>query len=118
MTTGTMQVALSDVMHESSGSLISLSNIKDAGNIIDDNTENYAEYTGGLSIAENLQIVGIKKTDGTTFNPELTQKRVGFIIEMKTTGLGADVLQFYQIRGYKNGQRFSKRWWMKRMLFP
>lgn len=105
MTTGTMQVALSDVMHESSGSLISLSNIKDAGNIIDDNTENYAEYTGGLSIAENLQIVGIKKTDGTTFNPELTQKRVGFIIEMKTTGLGADVLQFYQIRGYKNGAK-------------
>lgn len=105
LTTGRMQVALSDQMHESSGSLISVSNIQNASNIIDIDTENYAEYTGGLSIAENLQITGIKKTDGSTFNPEKTKKRTGFIIEMKTTGLGADVLQFYQIRGYKGGTK-------------
>lgn len=58
-------VSLSTAINESSGSLISLSNMTHKENIIDASMSTYAEYNGGLNIADNLQIVGIKKNGGT-----------------------------------------------------
>ena len=93
-------VSLSTTINESSGSLISLSNMTHKENIIDASMSTYAEYNGGLNIADNLQIVGIKKNGGTFSDG--TAKRVGFVVESKSTLLSANLLQFFQIRVYNN----------------
>ncbi len=93
-------VSLSTTLNESNGSLISLSNISHKENIIDASMSTYAEYNGGLSIADNLQIVGVKKNSGTFSDG--TSKRVGFVVEAKSTLLTANLLQFLQIRVYNN----------------
>lgn len=93
-------VSLSTKINESSGSLISLSNINHKENIIDASMSTYAEYTGGLSFVDNLQIIGVKKNSGTFSDG--TSKRVGFVVETSSTLLSANLLQFFQIRVYNN----------------
>lgn len=93
-------VSLSTKINESSGSLISLSNISHKENIIDASMSTYAEYTGGLSLVDNLQIIGVKKNSGTFSDG--TAKRVGFVVETSSTLLSANLLQFFQIRVYNN----------------
>lgn len=93
-------VSLSTKINESSGSLISLSNINHKENIIDASMSTYAEYTGGLSLVDNLQIIGVKKNSGTFSDG--TSKRVGFVVETSSTLLSANLLQFFQIRVYNN----------------
>ena len=97
--------------HGTSGSLISISELKDKEKILDDDFNNCATYRGGLSIASNIQIIGVKTTDNSNFDvptedgtqPAKT-KRIGFVVESKSTFLNADVLQFFQIRCYKTGK--------------
>lgn len=93
-------VSLSTKINESSGSLISLSNISHKENIIDASISTYAEYTGGLNLVDNLQIIGVKKNSGTFSDG--TSKRVGFVVETSSTLLSANLLQFFQIRVYNN----------------
>ena len=93
-------VSLSTKINESSGSLISLSNISHKENIIDASMSTYAEYTGGLNLVDNLQIIGVKKNSGTFSDG--TSKRVGFVVETSSTLLSANLLQFFQIRVYNN----------------
>ena len=94
--------------HGTSGSLISISELKDKEKILDDDFNNCATYRGGLSIASNIHIIGVKTKDNSNFDvptedgtqPAKT-KRIGFVVESKSTFLNADVLQFFQIRCYK-----------------
>lgn len=94
--------------HGTSGSLISISELKDQEKILDDDFNNCATYRGGLSIASNIHIIGVKTKDNSKFDvptedgtqPAKT-KRIGFVVESKSTFLNADVLQFFQIRCYK-----------------
>lgn len=103
--------------HGTSGSLISISELKDQEKILDDDFNNCATYRGGLSIASNIQIIGVKTTDNSNFDVQTedgTQpaktKRIGFVVESKSTFLNADVLQFFQIRCYKKekGEVYSQ----------
>ena len=61
---------LSKELPETSGALISISNLKDPENILDKTEsgefDSYAEYVGGLSLASNIPIVGVKLKDGKT----------------------------------------------------
>lgn len=103
--------------HGTSGSLISISELKDQEKILDDDFNNCATYRGGLSIASNIHIIGVKTTDNSNFDvptedgtqPAKT-KRIGFVVESKSTFLNADVLQFFQIRCYKKekGEVYSQ----------
>ena len=111
---------LSDELPETSGALISISNLKDPGNILKKTEsgefDSYAEYVGGLSLASNIPIVGVKLIDEDAVFQVMGQdedgnevvqdvpKRIGFILETESSFLNADVLQFFQIRCYKDGK--------------
>lgn len=105
---------LSTDIYGSSGALISFSDLKNAESILDKDFNNYASYTGGLSIASNIRVVGVKKKEGIfTVSSEKeggkVNKRIGFIVESKSTFLNADVLQFFQIRCYHDGQEVYRK---------
>ena len=120
---------ISTSIHGSSGSLISISNMGVAGfdgnpdyesskdaekwrelALLDESDDTYITYEGGLSLASNMQIIGVKTTDGSTVSvtdvdgEDVGAKRIGFIVESAYEGLSADVLQFYVIRCYKGGE--------------
>lgn len=108
------EYVLSNDLHGISGSLISISDLKNAEKILDDSLQNYATYTGGLSLASNLGVIGIKKTNGVFKLSDEKEgvrknKRIGFIVESKSTFLNADVLQFFQIRCYKDGKEVYRK---------
>ena len=105
---------LSTDIYGSSGALISFSDLKNAESILDKDFNNYASYTGGLSIASNIRVVGVKKKEGIfTVSSEKeggkVNKRIGFIVESKSTFLNADVLQFFQIRCYRNKKEVYRK---------
>ena len=106
---------LSDSIYGSSGALISISDIKNAENILDKDFNNYASYTGGLSIASNIRVVGVKTKDKSVFTVSSEKervkvnKRIGFVVESKSTFLNADVLQFFQIRCYRNKKEVYRK---------
>lgn len=113
--TGTEYV-LSESIYGSSGSLISISQLEHPEYILDDDFKNCATYTGGLSLASNLRVIGVKKArDGEIFSvssetPEKrVNKRIGFVVESKSTFLNADVLQFFQLRCYKGGKEVFRK---------
>ena len=70
-------------------------------NILNAQTADFATYRGGLSLAENVGIIGVKKLYGkmSSSNPH----RIGFIVEMRSLGLTLDALSFFNIRTYNNG---------------
>ena len=112
---GQSKYMLSDKPHDTSGALISISDIDNDEYILDDDFTNYAEYTGGLSIASNIHVIAVKTSDKSNFtisaesDGKKVAKRIGFVVESKSTFLNADVLQFFQIRCYKNGEEVYRQ---------
>lgn len=101
---GKQKYELSTSSYGVTGSLISISNIKNKVNVLDGKYDNYASYVSGLSLASNMGIIGIKTVDGEPIDLGIKgEKRVGFIVENASTFLDADVLQFMRIRLFKNG---------------
>lgn len=96
-------------LHETSGSLVSVSDLKNSENIVNDDTGDCAEYTGGLNIASNLHIAGVKTNDGSLIfdgkDKQNTQFKAGFVVEYTTTGLDLSALQYFQIRCYNKGTK-------------
>lgn len=99
---------ISDTIRESSGSLISISDIKYKERIIDDKMETFAEYVGGVSLANNLQLVGVKSKDGKPLHDGKSAVDVGFVMEVAGGLLNAGALEFYQIRLYNDGKKVSQ----------
>ena len=111
--------ALTDKIYQSSGSLLSISELKNPWNILSKNDNTYAEYISGLNLADNLCIIGIKRVDGKLIydatdrhDGETTEeavkraapKRIGFVVEANATVLNLHALQFLQIRCYNKGK--------------
>lgn len=97
------EMELADNIHGLSGSLISISDLTNPENIIDNKMSTYAEYIGGLSLANNVQIIGVKKkTTEPMWTGGTNGKRVGFVVEMNSGVLGINALEFYKIRLYNN----------------
>lgn len=97
---------LSTDTHGVSGALINLDDLSDPDNILNAQTGDYAQYTGGLGLVENVMIAGIRTKDGNAIKetlPGKRLKRVGFMVETRSEGLGLDALKFFCIRGFKNG---------------
>lgn len=106
----TPRYGISDKVHESSGSLLSISDMENPYYILDDRFNNYASYRSGLGVANDLCVVGLKTIDGSPFAMETKAngtKRVGFVVENTSTFLDAKVLEFFQVRLYRNGQRLE-----------
>lgn len=83
------------------GSLISIDNLQNSANVIDGNLNTCATYAKGLQLLANTGIVSVKK-DAGMFDAETAV--VGYVVETPAKLLGADVLKFYNIVLYKNGQ--------------
>lgn len=94
--------ALSDDTHGVSGSLISISNLSDPENILNAQYEDYAQYTAGLALADNLMVCGVKTQDGT---PIGATRRVGFVVETTSSGLDLNALNLFHIVGFRAGTR-------------
>lgn len=111
---------ISPKIHSTSGSLLSASSLKNRENILSGDYEKYAEYIGGLSLADNLCIIGIHRKDGNfiydadpvrkegesevDYVTRVQPKRLGFVVEASATVLNLHALQFLQIRCYNNGK--------------
>lgn len=87
------------------GSLISIDNLKNSANVIDGNLNTCATYAKGLQLLANTGIVSVKKDDGMF---DAGTAVVGYVVETPAKLLGADVLKFYNIVLYKNGQEIYR----------
>lgn len=91
---------------ESSGSQggISLFNkINNRQNLVDDDYTNYAEATNVLSLIQFGSLAGVHSSQYIA--PQGGGKtRVGFVMQTNNQLLGADVLKFFFIRLYKDGE--------------
>lgn len=89
---------------ESSGSQggISLFNkINDRPNLVDGDYTNYAEATNVLSLIQFGSLAGVHSSKEIA--PQGGKTRVGFVMQTNNQLLGADVLKFFFIRLYNNG---------------
>lgn len=92
---------------DGTGALVSISGLKNGENLLDKDYGNYAEYVGGLGLANNLAIAGVKRTDGLMFDGDKDGQQavnVGFVVESDNEVIDAKVLEFFQIRCYNNGE--------------
>lgn len=100
--------ALSGPIYDSSGALISISGLKNEQYILDNGLDSAATYTGGLELAYDLMVTGVKTTNGSLIfdgsETDAVARRVGFVVEFETTGLSLSALNFFQIRCYKSGE--------------
>lgn len=116
--------ALSTDKHASSGSLISISDLKNPQNILNKDDTSYAEYISGINLLDNLGIIGIKRIEKDSLiydaadrypneKPEdavkrAQPKRIGFVVEATGTALNLHALEFMQIRCYHNGEEIYR----------
>lgn len=69
----------------------------------------------GVSLVDNVGLVGIKTADGSNFADGLNgntrafngKMKVGFVVSAKATGLDANVLNFYNIKLYNKGKEVT-----------
>lgn len=94
------------IVSGSQGGLITIDKLKNADNIVSHDFNSYATYNGGLALASNEPIIGVKRTDALMYDAltETTSKgkRMGFVVESSIEGLNVDLLQFLQVRCYHN----------------
>lgn len=90
---------------ESSGSQggISLFNkINNRQNLVDGDYTNYAEATNVLSLIQFGSLAGVHSSQDIA--PQGGKTRVGFVMQTNNQLLGADILKFFFIRLYKDGE--------------
>lgn len=74
-----------------------------AFNVVDEDLTNYIEYTKGLDLLSNTSIYGVQSPtiyDASEENP----RRVGFVMQATDQFLSADLLKFFVIKTYLNGE--------------
>ncbi len=101
-----------DLHEQASWNVLSISNLTDPENLLDDDTDNYTTFTQGLQLAgDNGVLLGIKKSDGAYFydgslEGAADKVQVGFVVEFEQTAIGLDLLNTFQIRCFdENGNR-------------
>ena len=78
-----------------------LEKIEGAENLVDNNRDNYANYSNVLTLIGGKCLVSIKTEKSINENSEAI--KTGFVMETNTTILGADVLKFFVVKLYKGG---------------
>ena len=96
---------------ENQGALISISDLKDPNNVLSGASDAYATFTN-LTVAGNISIIGVKSKDSESFSGIMQWEageslRTGFIIENTSTFLNANVLNFYRILLYNDGEEID-----------
>lgn len=82
-----------------------LSNVEGVENLVDNNRDNYANYSNVLTLIEDKCLVSIKTKRPINENAE--EIKTGFVMETNTTILGVDVLKFFVVKLYKDGEEVA-----------
>lgn len=106
-----IDVEFANKKHHDGGLLSISNNFKNSDNILDGNQNTYGTLVEGLKLADNVEIVGIKTKDGSSFRNLLQAAdrndsvRVGFVAEIASTGLTLKLLHGFYIECYNNEQK-------------
>jgi hypothetical protein len=82
-----------------------LSKVEGVENLVDNNRDNYANYSNVLSVIGGECLASIKTE--TLINENAEAIKTGFVMETNTTILGADVLKFFVVKLYKDGKEMA-----------
>ena len=80
-----------------------LSNLSNANALVTPSIRDYAYYTGGVQLLSNANIIGVKAKNGLISDGTKAVK-AGFVISGGNNVLNAKLLNFLNIRLYKNGE--------------
>lgn len=80
-----------------------LSNLSNANALVTPSIRDYAYYTGGVQLLSNKNIIGVKAKNGLISHGTEAVK-AGFVISGGNNVLNAKLLDFLNIRLYKNGE--------------
>ncbi|MBP3726775.1 MAG: hypothetical protein J6I60_06145 [Bacteroidaceae bacterium] len=104
--------ALSTEEYGTSGALISFSELQNPDNTLDGDPTTFATYNPEGTLADNLMIVGVKTVDDALIydgsKAGALPMRIGYVVEMESTGLDLNLLNFINIRCY-NGTGNNKQ---------
>lgn len=91
---------------ESTSVGINIANIfKNASNIISSKLNSYATYFGGVDLGDTY-LCSIHKKEGLISDGS-KEVQAGFVVTTKASALNADVLNFWNVRLYKDGKEVS-----------
>lgn len=84
--------------------------------ILTTSLNDFAYRQPGVSLVDNVGLVGIKTADGSNFADGLNgntrafngKMKVGFVVSAKATGLDANVLNLYNIKLYNKGKEVTE----------
>lgn len=81
-----------------------LEDINNAGALVTTTTRDFASYTGGVSLLNDANIIGVKTKNGDNISDGSKTIRAGFTVSGGSSALNAGLLQYMNIRFYK-GER-------------
>lgn len=81
-----------------------LEDINNAGALVTTTTRDFASYTGGASLLNDANIIGVKTKNGDNISDGSKTIRAGFTVSGGSSALNAGLLQYMNIRFYK-GER-------------
>ena len=84
------------------GGIMILNNVVNRENVADEDPNNYAEIKPGISLLSGDFVVGVHKKEGLISNGN--DRRIGFLVDIPSNFLNADVLQFFYIKLYNDGK--------------
>ena len=91
-----------------SGGIGILNNVKNLENVVNDNYDDYAEINPGAQLLHNNYIVGVRKEDDSSISDGNSEKRIGFLVDLPSTFLNVDALEFFHIYLYdENGDKIE-----------
>lgn len=79
-----------------------LEDINNAGALVTTTIRDFASYTGGVSLLSDANIIGVKTKNGDISDGSKTI-RAGFTVSGGSSALNAGLLQYMNIRFYKDG---------------
>lgn len=82
-----------------------LDNVEGSENLVDDNRDNYANYSNVLTLIGSKCLASIKTEK--VINESRESIKTGFVMETNTTILGADVLKFFVVKLYDDGKEVA-----------
>lgn len=80
-----------------------LEDINNAGALVTTTTRDFASYTGGVSLLNDANIIGVKTKNGENISDGSKTIRAGFTVSVGSSALNAGLLQYMNICFYKDG---------------
>lgn len=92
-----------EVMTGEGSGITLLEDINNAGALVTTTTRDFASYTGGVSLLSDANIIGVKTKNGEDISDGSKTIRAGFTVSGGSSALNAGLLQYMNIRFYKEG---------------